>query len=74
MLDEGREISRALELAAFAASDSGRADHLDTHARALAAAGRCKAALSRAREAAALEPEFADRRNALAAECGANAR
>jgi tetratricopeptide (TPR) repeat protein len=69
LLDEGASLDRALELAAQAA-DSERADHLDTYARALDAAGRCPEALVQARRAAALDGEYAARRDDLITRCG----
>ena len=72
LLDEGRDLERALVLAERAVRvDEASADFLDTHARALRASGRCEQALVQAREAAALDPEYATRRDTLERECGA---
>jgi len=43
---------------------------LDTHARALDAAGRCEEALVQASRAAELDAEYGERRDDLAARCG----
>lgn len=69
LLEAGREPGRALALAALAVGKFERADYLDTHARALAAAGRCEEALAQARKAADLEAEYVERHNELAASC-----
>jgi len=69
LLDAGSDSSRALALAALAVGRLERADYLDTHARALAVAGQCQAALAQARKAANLEPEYVEHYDDLAASC-----
>ena len=72
LLDEGRDLERALRLAERAVgATEANADFLDTQARALRALGRCAQALVQARKAAALDSEYAARRDALERECGA---
>ena len=72
LLDQGRDPERALRLAERAVRATRvNADFLDTLARALRAAGDCEQALVQARQAAALDSEYATRRDTLASECGA---
>ena len=70
LIGRGEEV-RALVLAERAVrATEASADFLDTLARALHASGRCKQALVQARQAAALDSEYATRRDALERECG----